>query len=297
MEKFIDKVRKLIEDGDLESALDRILVCLAGKNTRLHNEATLHKSSLSQNNRSLRQGIITNDEASRVRARINLAVLSLLIEIEKEGIKCGDERGAIINPGTAPGSGIILEYTDDKIKILFLGANPLNKTRLRIDKELREIEIGLRMSKERENILLSERWAVTASMLQQAILDENPNIIHFSGHGTEDGIMLEDSDGNYQFVPEQALENLFSLFSDTVKCVILNACYSEIQARAISKHIQYVIGMSSAIPDETAISFSVGFYKALGAGKGIEFAYKLGVNSVQLEGLTGDEIPQLIKMR
>ncbi|MHC4752724.1 MAG: CHAT domain-containing protein, partial [Planctomycetota bacterium] len=58
----------------------------------------------------------------------------------------------------------------------------------------------------------------------------------------------------------------------------------------------YVIGMNAAIPDETAISFSVGFYKAIGAGKDIEFAYKLGINSVQLEGLHGDEIPQLITM-
>jgi hypothetical protein len=34
--------------------------------------------------------------------------------------------------------------------------------------------------------------------------------------------------------------------------------------------------MSQAIGDKAAIEFAVGFYDALGAGRSIEFAYKLG---------------------
>ena len=181
------------------------------------------------------------------------------------------------------------------IKILFLASNPSNTTRLRIDKELREIDRGLSMSKERDGIQLIQKWAVTPSVLQQAILNESPTVTHFSGHGSGDGIILERENGMNLKISEEALGNLFSLFSDSVKCVFLNSCYSRSQAKAISKYIPYVIGMSEAVPDETAIAFSVGFYKALGAGKDFEFAYKLALNSIELHGLSGEDIPQLLK--
>lgn len=278
MEKFGDKIRELIEKGDLEGAIDTLLDCLTGKNAQFRDEAIQHKSSLSWNNENIRIRTITNEEANRVRARISHAILSLLKIIEKEDIKLG-------------GGNV------KKIKILFLGANPVNTTRIRIDKELREIDTALRMARERDNILLSQRWAVTTQILTQAILDENPNIIHFSGHGTDEGIVLEDDNGNYKLVPGAALKKLFSLFSDVLECVVLNACYSKIQAKAISKHIPYVIGMRSAVPDKAAISFSTDFYSAFGAKKDIEFAYDFGVNNMKLKGIDGDNIPILIKKK
>ena len=60
------------------------------------------------------------------------------------------------------------------------------------------------------------------------------------------------------------LAGFFELFADKLECVVLNACYSEIQAEVIAKHIPYVIGMKKAIGDTAAIEFSVAFYDALG---------------------------------
>jgi len=37
------------------------------------------------------------------------------------------------------------------------------------------------------------------------------------------------------------------------------------------------------------------FYRALGAGKSIDFAYKLGINNIQLEGMEGDNTPVILK--
>ena len=182
-----------------------------------------------------------------------------------------------------------------KSKILFLAANPKDSTRLRVDEEVREIETVLKLSKERDNFILSSKWAITPSTLQQAILDESPDVVHFSGHGTGTGILLEDMKGDSIIVSESALESLFSLFSESIKCVILNSCYSEIQAKAIAKNIRYVIGMNNSISDKTAITFSVGFYRALGSGKDVEFAFKLGINAIQLQGLSGETIPHLIE--
>jgi len=75
--------------------------------------------------------------------------------------------------------------------------------------------------------------------------------------------------------------------------VVLNACYSERQAEAIVKHIPHVIGMKKAIGDAAAIEFAVAFYDALGAGKSIEFAYKLACNAIQWAGIPEHLTPVL----
>lgn len=183
---------------------------------------------------------------------------------------------------------------EDIIKILFLGASPIDEDRLRIDEEVRNIENGLKLAFLRDRFELKSEWAVTPKSLQQAMLDEKPTIVQFSGHGHKGGIALEDMLGNSKLIDNSALGNLFELFKDSVQCVFLNSCYSESQAREIAKHIPYVIGMKNSVPDETAITFSVGFYAALGAGKDIEFAYKLGLVGIQLEGVSGSDIPILI---
>ncbi|WP_333099339.1 MULTISPECIES: CHAT domain-containing protein [unclassified Microcoleus] len=127
-------------------------------------------------------------------------------------------------------------------------------------------------------------------------MDYKPQIIHFSGHGAGDeGLALEDETGKVQYVDAEALAELFKLFANRVECVVLNACYSEVQAEAIVQHVPYVIGMSRAIGDKAAIEFAVGFYDALGSGESVEFAYQLGCNSIRLAGIVEHLTPKLKK--
>ena len=182
------------------------------------------------------------------------------------------------------------------MKILILAANPKNTPQLRLDEEVREIEEGLIRAKQRDRFELVQRWAARPRDMQRAILELNPQIVHFSGHGTgEDGLVLEDGQGPGQLVSTSALAGLFELFADQVQCVLLNACYSEVQGQAISQHIPYVIGMKQAIGDIAAREFSVGFYDALGAGRDMEFAFKYACNSIQMVGLTQDLTPVLLR--
>lgn len=81
--------------------------------------------------------------------------------------------------------------------------------------------------------------------LQRAILTLKPQIVHFSGHGVvEEDLTLEDETGQAQLVGAAAIANLFRLFADAVECVVLNACYSEVQAKAIAEQIPYKAGCS-----------------------------------------------------
>lgn len=183
-------------------------------------------------------------------------------------------------------------------RILILAANPKGTSPLRLDEEAREIEEGLRRSQQREQFRLEQKWAVRPKDVRRAMLDIQPQIIQFSGRGEDgQGLVLEDDAGQSQLVATEALAGLFELFAECVECVVLNACYSEDQAAAISEHIPYVIGMSQAIEGRAAIEFTVAFYDALGSGQSIQFAYKLGCNAIQMAGVSGQFAPVLKEQR
>ena len=167
-------------------------------------------------------------------------------------------------------------------KILVLAANPRNTSLLRLDEEVREIDEGLRRANKREQFKLEQKWAVRSRDFYRAILDYQPTIVHFCGHAAgEDGIILENETKQAAYIQADALASMFKLFArNGVECVVLNACYSEVQAEAISQHINYVIGMNWAIGDKAAINFAVAFYDALGAGQDIEFAFELGCSQI-----------------
>lgn len=188
-------------------------------------------------------------------------------------------------------------YSREQITVLFLAADPTDRSRLRLGEEFREIDQQLTLGKQREQFNLAlPRLALRPEDITRALLDVLPQIVHFSGHGTPEGALcFEDKSGKAHFVQPDALAALFEQFAHQVRCVLLNACYSETQAKAIGKHIRYVIGMNQAIGDKAAIAFAIGFYQALGAGRTIEDAYKLGCVQIRLQGIPEHLTPVLIK--
>lgn len=169
-------------------------------------------------------------------------------------------------------------------RILILAANPQGTSRLRLDKEVREIEDGLRRSHLQDRFQIEQRWAPRPRDVQRSLLDVEPQIVHFCGHGQgQIGLVLEDETGRVKLVSTEALSKLFELFADRIECVLFNACYSEVQAEAIVQHINYAIGMRQEILDDLAIAFSVGFYKGLAEGQLIEIAFESGCRAIQFE--------------
>lgn len=178
--------------------------------------------------------------------------------------------------------------------ILILAANPTNTDRLRLDEEVREIQTALEQARNHEQFEVVTRWAVRVDDLQKALLNDAPQIVHFSGHGTgSEGLVLENEVGHSQFISTIALSGLFRLVQSEVECVFLNACYSAAQAEAIHQHIDCVLGMNSAIGDKAAIHFARGFYQALGAGKPYDEAFEWGCNAIDLKGIPESSTPVL----
>lgn len=188
------------------------------------------------------------------------------------------------------------EDNAEVVRVLFLSADPTDASRLRLGEELRQIQEKLQLAKLRERFELSVRMSVRPTDITQALLDVQPHIVHFSGHGTSEGALcFEDLNGQSHFAQPEALAALFKQFNEQIKCVLLNACYAQTQAIAIAEHIDCVIGMRREISDEAAIAFSGGFYQALGAGEAVAEAFDFGCIQIMLQGVPEHLTPVLIR--
>jgi hypothetical protein len=184
-------------------------------------------------------------------------------------------------------------------RILILTANPINTKTLRLSEEVREIKSAWERSQKREQFQVVSQEAVGIEELRRTLLDHQPDIVHFSGHGGgEQGLALMTDNGEAILVKPDALTDFFEIVQESFKieCVVLNACYSEIQAEGIYRYVDYVVGMNQKIGDTAARKFTLGFYDALFAGQSIETAFKYGRNSIQMENIP-EHLTPILKIR
>lgn len=181
------------------------------------------------------------------------------------------------------------------VRLLFLAANPLDRGRLQLDEESRAISQKIRMADLRDCFQISQRFAARADDLIQAMNEDRPHIVHFSGHGNTSGdIELVGKDGRSASVTARAMKHLFGVLGRTTRLVVLNSCYSKSQARAITSSIDCAVGMSAAVTDVAAIVFAGSFYRALGFGHSVHDAFEQGRAALMLEGLSEDHVPHLL---
>lgn len=209
-----------------------------------------------------------------------------------------------------------------KHTILFLTANPFGTDRLALDREAREIQIELERSGHRDRFEFVTRWAAEPLDLLRELRKLKPTIVHFSGHGGPDvgdahravqsphrdvakggsspgaasrrGLYFEGSDGSPRFVSVEALEQTFGAAGSSVKLVVLNSCYSDVQAQALVSHVGCVVGMRGSVSDDAARSFAIGFYGGLGERESIDAAYKQGCAAISLQGFGDCACPQFV---
>jgi hypothetical protein len=161
--------------------------------------------------------------------------------------------------------------------ILYLAANPRGLPPLRSDDEMRRVKERLQLSRHRSLYRIEPALAVRFDDISQSLVDHEPAVVHFSGHGDRNGnLYVEDARGRSTQVKPEGLAALFSLHSTTLRCVILNACYSERLAWHLTPHVGYVVGMRTEIGDIAAIEFSVGFYLGLFDGRPVPDAFARG---------------------
>jgi GTPase SAR1 family protein len=200
---------------------------------------------------------------------------------------------------TAPVIDEPLEHhpSTGKTKILFIAANPDDTTRINIGKEHRRITEELQRGKERDQYeFLNPMLDVTISGLLGAI-NAKPNIVHFSGHGSTNGIFITDENNPSQaiLIPTVALKAFFKQLKGSTEIVLLNSCYSAEQAKTISLFGIYVVGNNTKITDKAAIAFSIGFYTGKAAGESFEKSFEYGRIALLAADPLADDILEVWK--
>lgn len=188
--------------------------------------------------------------------------------------------------------------------VLFLASNPTNE-KINLRGEHSQIAEKLADRQIRKKFELVPRFDVTLDRMIEAIMEEQPAIIHFIGHGMEghpmtgrgNGIVINTED--YQggtVVCANSFEHSFRRIKKIVpglKLVLLNLCYSEPQAIAISKNGIHAVGVNDEVKSSAARMFAAGFYRNYGLHGDIEAAVNHGLTVGVLED---DNIENLVHL-
>lgn len=189
--------------------------------------------------------------------------------------------------------------------ILFLSANPTSTAKLRLEEEYSEVA---RHMEGQESYRLHSLRQVNASEFIDAVCERMPSILHFAGHGDEGESDIQELSRSIGFnvarqgglilydeakrAPKQlSTEVIYDIFESflaegvPLETVIFNACFSEPQARTVSKLGLTVIGTANAIADSAAIAFANGFYRVLSTGGNWESAIRRGRTKARTAGL------------
>lgn len=158
-----------------------------------------------------------------------------------------------------------------KIPVVFLSADPTHT--LSLQEDLRSIQEKVRAAEYRDVLDFDSRPAARLDDMLQALYETKPQIVHFSGHGSRDGLMFVGPDGrSREWVSAEDLTELFTAFRGDIRLVVLSACSTHDQARTIADVVGCAIGTPADIADEAALVFNTQFYRALAFGESVQGA-------------------------
>jgi hypothetical protein len=180
-----------------------------------------------------------------------------------------------------------------RMKLLFVAAGPRDETRLRLDAEHRDIKARLRASTARDQTVIETALAARPTDLVDELNRFQPTILHLSGHGGPTGIALEGASGNATELTTEQLLSLIRVSNPGLRLVVLNTCESARQAQPITTHVDAAIGMTRAIGDDAARTFSSQLYSSLAEGVPLERAFEQAKLQISLAGFDEEETPSL----
>lgn len=187
-----------------------------------------------------------------------------------------------------------LQQLPEKINVLFLASNPLDQPQLRLDEEARSIAEMIRKTKHRDSIQFVSFWAIRPIDVLQALNENTPAIVHFSGHGSDqDEIVFQDNQGNAKFITKEAIVQTMTASSEGIRLVFFNTCHSHNQAEAVTEHVEAAIGMKTTIGDEAARVFASQFYSSIGFGLSVKKSFDQAIALLMMEGIPEEDTPEL----
>jgi hypothetical protein len=184
-----------------------------------------------------------------------------------------------------------------RLDVLYSTANPDQKSPLRVDAEMRQVQEAVRGSRLRDNIALHYRPAANLKSIMDGLNDLAPGIVHFSGHGYNGGIAVDHGKvkrPSGKVVTFDLLAKAVAAVDSPPQVIVLNSCHSAGAKKAFLPPAKAVIAMGDSISDLAATAFAAQFYAAVAAGQSLKSAFDQGVVAVEAVSINEAKTPQLI---
>jgi tetratricopeptide (TPR) repeat protein len=163
------------------------------------------------------------------------------------------------------------------IKLLFLSAVPFGRTFINIKGEVQAVRKKIAASRQEERFEFIEVADVRLDALPGRLTQHQPHIVHFTGHGTEEGnlLLLRDDGEEVEASPELLAAYLRNLqLGGNLRVALFNCCHSDRVARAAVRTLDCAIGTAEEMPDQAAPAFAGDFYLMLASGTSVKEAYE-----------------------
>jgi hypothetical protein len=169
------------------------------------------------------------------------------------------------------------------MRILFMLSNPQTTEPLDLEEEVRSVQHELQAARFRGDIDLRVGHAMRPDDVIRMLRDYQPTIVHFSGHGSPNGVALRSESGLIS-VSGEALARVFR--NRNVSLIVLNSCYSENQGAFLRNVVPVVVGTTNAVDDAAARRFATAFYRTLGNGYSVGEAFRDAGDAVAIHALS-----------
>lgn len=301
--------------GDLrksEAAVAKAREAVAKKKAELAKARTESSRRMAEN--SLRQLERTQDAAQKkvedaqkkvaTNARASAATKSSLAAAEKSDLRTRDREDAnrrrqelshareVARLSTTTVRHIVVTPPKpEPLRVLYLTANPEAKeteiinpdgstirqgTWLRVDAEVRLVRDAIRKSEFRDLVELDHRPAASWEDLLDGINDNRPHVVHFSGHGGLDGLLMDNGSVDDPAGVEMGydlLRRTLKATNEPPKLLVLNACETTAGTDELLDAVPVVIAMQESISDQAASAFATAFYAALASAQPVSKAF------------------------
>lgn len=184
-----------------------------------------------------------------------------------------------------------------RLDVLYLMANPIRRHALRVDAEVKQVSEEIRRSRFRDNISLHQSPAANLSSIIHGLNDQRPRIVHFSGHGSTNGIATDDGGikrVKQQFVTFEMLAKAFGATDTPPDVVVLNACKSAGARSSLLSSVKAIVVMQDSISDVAAVAFSTKFYGGIASGQSLRSSFEQGRIAIESVSLDEVDTPTLV---
>lgn len=184
----------------------------------------------------------------------------------------------------------------EELRLLYLTSNP--GMNLRVDAEVGRVQRAVCGTLHRDYVEIELRPAATPQDLLDGLNDLRPHVVHFSGHGGDGAVVMDNGDVAEPQEWEVSIDRLDRSLGAVDRppvLLVLNACdtVDGISDEVLSA-VPLVIAMADSVLDEAAALFATQFYSAVASGQSVNNAYKQGVLAVEMGGL--DDESWMIKL-